>query len=180
MSMNTGFLVARADAFAALAHGSLNQRRKYSREPYIAHPRAVAEMVRGVPHTDEMLAAALLHDVVEDTRATLDDVRREFGSHVAGLVGELTERTSLADGNRAVRKAIAERRLGRACGEAKTVKLADLLDNAASIVPNDPGFARVYLAEMQRLLFALEGGDTRLFAQAWRAVENGWRTLARV
>lgn len=179
MSMNTGFLVARADAFAALAHGSLNQRRKYSREPYIAHPRAVAEMVRGVPHTDEMLAAALLHDVVEDTRATLEDVRREFGAHVARLVDELTERATLADGNRAVRKVIEERRLARACPEAKTVKLADLLDNAASIVPNDPGFARVYLAEMQRLLFALEGGDTRLLAQAWRAVENGWRSLVR-
>jgi (p)ppGpp synthase/HD superfamily hydrolase len=180
MSMNTGFLVARADAFAALAHGSLNQRRKYSREPYIAHPRAVADLVRGVPHTDEMLAAALLHDVVEDTRATLDDVQREFGSHVARLVDQLTDRAALADGNRALRKAIEERRLARACPEAKTVKLADLLDNTASIVPHDPSFARVFLAEMQRLLFALEGGDTRLLAQAWRAVENGWRTLARV
>ena len=178
MRTNTGFLVARADAFAALAHGSLNQRRKYTDEPYIAHPRAVADLVRSVPLSDEMLAAALLHDVVEDTRATLDDVRREFGGHVARLVDDLTDRATVADGNRAVRKVIEERRLARACPEAKTVKLADLLDNTASIVPHDPGFARVYLAEMQRLLFALEGGDTRLLARAWRAVEDGWRVLA--
>jgi (p)ppGpp synthase/HD superfamily hydrolase len=175
-------LVARAEAFAALAHGSIGRgtqtRRKYTNEPYIAHPRNVAALVREVPHTEAMVAAALLHDVVEDTSITLEDIRHVFGEEVARLVDELTERR--VPGNRAARKEFEASRLARASSEAKTVKLADLLDNCESIVPNDASFARVFLAEMQRMLFALEGGDPRLMARAWRALESGWRTLAAV
>lgn len=171
-------LVARAEAFAALAHGSVGQKRRYTNEPYIVHPRAVAALVREVPHTEAMLAAALLHDVVEDTSVTIDDIRQVFGDDVARLVDELTERRT--PGNRAARKEFEANRLARASEAAKTVKLADLLDNCESIVPNDASFARVFLAEMQRLLFALEGGDPSLMARAWRAVESGWRVLAAV
>lgn len=169
-------LVARADAFAALAHGSVNQVRKYTNEPYIVHPRAVAALVRQVPHTDTMVCAALLHDVVEDTPVTLDDVRRGFGDEVAAIVDALTERRIA--GNRSARKECEAARLARASSAAKTVKLADLIDNCESIVAGDAGFARLFLAEMQRLLFALEGGDPRLLARAWRSVEGGWRVLA--
>lgn len=168
--------VKRADAFAALAHGSIDQRRKYTNEPYVFHPRAVAALVRTVPHTEDMLIAALLHDVVEDTPVTCADVRSEFGGHVAAVVDQLTERRRGA--HRTERKNFEVMRLARAPREVKTVKLADLIDNAASIVAHDRGFARVYLAEMQRLVPALEGGDERLLALAWRSVENGWRTLA--
>ena len=61
-------LVIKADTFADLSHSG--QVRKYTGEPYIVHPREVATLVSTVAHTPEMLAAALLHDVVEDTPAT--------------------------------------------------------------------------------------------------------------
>jgi (p)ppGpp synthase/HD superfamily hydrolase len=73
--------------FATTAHASINQRRKYTGEPYIVHPIAVAELVRSVPHTPEMIAAAYLHDVVEDTPVTIEEIREEFGPQVAELVG---------------------------------------------------------------------------------------------
>ena len=63
-----------AKKFATHAHG--DQKRKYTLEPYIAHPAAVVELVRGVPHTEAMLCAAWLHDVVEDTPVTIDEVER--------------------------------------------------------------------------------------------------------
>lgn len=89
-------LEARAHAFATDAHGDIDQRRKYTGEPYIVHPIAVAELVRSVPHTPEMIAAALLHDVVEDTPVTIEGIETEFGARVAELVGWLTDVSGLA------------------------------------------------------------------------------------
>ena len=71
-------LEQRALAFARRAHESIDHRRKYTDEPYIVHPIAVAELVKSVPHTPEMVAAAYLHDVVEDTPVTI--VRPSGGS----------------------------------------------------------------------------------------------------
>ena len=79
-------LVANALTFATQAHGGINHVRKYTGEPFINHPVEVMEIVRSVPHTQEMLAAALLHDTIEDTPVTRDDIEREFGPMVAALV----------------------------------------------------------------------------------------------
>ena len=76
--------------FATEAHGS--QVRKYTGEPYITHPIAVADIVRTVEgHTEEMLVAAVLHDVVEDTDVTIDDICKEFGTVVGMYVEYLTD-----------------------------------------------------------------------------------------
>ena len=79
-------LVEKALQFASEAHGSIGQKRKYTGEDYIVHPIEVMEIVKSVPHTQEMLAAALLHDTVEDTPATFEDIEREFGHEVCILV----------------------------------------------------------------------------------------------
>jgi (p)ppGpp synthase/HD superfamily hydrolase len=79
-------LERRALEFAIAAHASIDQRRKYTGEPYIVHPIAVAALVRSVPHTPEIIAAAYLHDVVEDTPVTIEEIRAEFGDEVAALV----------------------------------------------------------------------------------------------
>lgn len=68
---------------ATAAHEGIGQVRKYTGEPYINHPAAVAELVSSVPHTPEMLAAAWLHDTVEDTPITLLDIELNFAGYRA-------------------------------------------------------------------------------------------------
>ena len=91
-------LVKRAAEFATSAHEG--QVRKYTGVPYIVHPIEVMEIVKTVDHDDEMLAAALLHDVVEDCGVTIEDIVKEFGSDVASLVSALTDVSKPEDGNR--------------------------------------------------------------------------------
>src|SRR4051812_16652618 len=131
-------LVERARAFATKAHASIDQRRKYTNEPYVGHPIAVARIVSTVPHDPEMLAAALLHDVVEDTPVTIEEIRTEFGDRVADMVSDLTDVSQPGDGNRAVRKALDREHTAQASPEAQTIKLADLIDNTKSITRHDP------------------------------------------
>ena len=100
---------SRALSFATAAHASIDQRRKYTGEPYIVHPVAVAEIVRSVPHTPEMIAAAYLHDVVEDTPVTIAEIESEFGSTISGLVGWLTDVSAPSDGNRRSRMRLRRR-----------------------------------------------------------------------
>lgn len=155
-----------ARLFATAWHESIGQKRKYTGEPYINHPAAVAELVRGVTHDESMLCAAWLHDVVEDTPCTLEQVETEFGSDVASLVEQLTDASKPTDGNRATRKAIDREHTAKASPRAKTIKLADLIDNSRSILALDPDFARVYLREKERLLEVLIEGDQTLYSMA--------------
>lgn len=159
-------LELRASVFAAVRHGEAGQVRKYTGEPYICHPAAVASLVRVVDHTPEMLAAAWLHDTIEDTDTTADELRDEFGREVADLVVMLTDVSKPGDGNRATRKALDRAHIAEASPAAKTIKLADLIDNTDSICSHDPDFAAVYLAEKRALLGVLEDGDATLWAAA--------------
>jgi (p)ppGpp synthase/HD superfamily hydrolase len=170
-------LVARADAFAAAAHGAIKHKRKYTGDDYIVHPREVAAIVATVPHTDEMLAAALLHDTVEDTGVTIETIRAEFGPIVAMYVADLTDVSRPSDGSRVVRKAIDLAHTATACADAKTIKLADLLSNTASIVAHDPGFARVYLKEKAAMLEVMTDGDATLLARAKATLAAGLAKL---
>lgn len=157
----------RARDFATHHHASIDQRRKYTGEPYIAHPAAVVELVRSVPHTEAMICAAWLHDVVEDTPATLNEVERVFGHEVATLVEMLTDVSKPTDGNRSKRKAMDRDHTAKSSPQAKTIKLADLIDNTRSIVTRDRNFAKVYLAEKSLLLEVLKDGDASLWEIAY-------------
>jgi len=150
--------------FATAAH--TGQKRKYTGEDYIVHPMEVAEIVKTVVHTPEMIAAALLHDVVEDTDASLEDILHRFGSAVADLVRDLTDVSQPEDGNRATRKALDRAHTAQASAAAKTIKLADLISNSRSIVEFDPKFAKVYLKEKALLLDVLTEGDEILLKKA--------------
>ena len=161
-----GDLIQRAREFASKAHASIDQRRKYTGDPYIVHPEAVAELVAATGAGTEVIAAAWLHDVVEDTPVTLDQVRGEFGDEVAKLVDDLTDVSRRNDGNRATRVAIDREHTSRADPRAKTVKLADVVHNLADIVEFDPKFAVTYLAEKERLLEVLQEGDASLKRRA--------------
>ena len=131
--------------FATKAHG--DQKRKYTNDPYIVHPIAVSEIVKTVAHTDEMVAAALLHDVVEDTDVTLDQIKDKFGSKVAELVGWLTDISRPEDGNRKTRKTLDREHSAQAPAEAQTIKVADLIHNTDSIERHDPSFWKIYKQE---------------------------------
>jgi hypothetical protein len=159
-------LIERARVYATKAHQRIDQRRKYSGQPYHVHLETVAEIVASVTDDAETIAAAWLHDTVEDTPATLEDIEHEFGVAVAELVEELTDVSKPSDGNRAQRKSIDRQHSAQASSRAKTVKLADLIDNCRDITRNDPRFAQVYLAEMAELLTVLANGDATLYKRA--------------
>lgn len=165
-------IVEKARVFATAAHAAAAQLRKYTNEPYIVHPREVAKIVGTVPHSYEMLAAAWLHDVVEDTGVTLETIRAEFGSSVADLVGWLTDVSRPEQGNRATRKAIDRAHTAMASADAQTIKLADLISNCTSIVEHDADFAKTYLEEKRLLLEVLTKGDRELFERAKNIVSK--------
>ncbi|WIJ24142.1 HD domain-containing protein [Devosia sp. RR2S18] len=171
--MDAASLERRALAFAAAAHGSINQRRKYTGEPYIVHPIAVAEIVRTVPHEGPMIAAALLHDVVEDTPVTIEEILNEFGREVGELVDWLTDVSGPADGNRRKRKHLDLLHTAKATPAAKTIKLADLIDNTRTTAKYDPSFWRVYKREKIALLEVLKEGDSTLWRRAAEAASQG-------
>lgn len=175
--MNIDELVDRAKEFAKEAHK--DQVRKYTGEPYFVHCEAVAKILQEndiyLEHfkIEEVVAAAYLHDTVEDCEVSISDIERIFGSNVAKMVYELTDKSRPQDGNRATRKKIDRDNLAKACYESKAIKLADLIDNTKSITKHDPKFAKVYLEEKRLLIKeALFDGPFSLKVQAIRLLEN--------
>lgn len=156
----------RARLFALAAHSANGQVRKYSGAPYWVHPYEVAEIVATVNHTDAMIAAAYLHDVVEDTCIDIDLIRDEFSDEIGDMVEWLTDISKKEDGNRAIRKAIDREHTKNADPNSKTIKLADIISNTISIKKNDPDFYKVYSTEMKALLEVLQEGDPTLFKYA--------------
>lgn len=168
-------LAVRAERFAIRAHGE--QKRKYTGEPYYYHLRAVSDIVRVREGTPEMIAAAWLHDVLEDTDTSHRELLAAFGEKVTRMVFDLTD--FAGEGNRAFRKEMDRNRLAASSSEAKTIKLADLIDNTRNIVPYDKNFARVYLAEKELLLPCLKGGDAVLWELAQETLEGAQRELVQ-
>lgn len=163
-------LELRAKEFAFHAHRG--QKRKYTLEDYIVHPAAVAEWVRKVPHTEGMLAAAWMHDTVEDCKIQIDEIHRLFGSTVAEYVGWLTDVSKPSDGNRAMRKAKDREHTSGAPPQVKTIKLADLIDNSRTITRYDQDFSVIYMREKKLLLPLLIEGDKSLFFIAQTLVDD--------
>lgn len=163
--MKQGPLIDEAKQLAGKAHEG--QFRKYSGMPYIIHPVEVATIVQTVEgHTDEMIAAALLHDVVEDTEYSFEDIAEAVSPEVAELVRGLTEVSQPQDGNRAVRKAKDRDFLAQQSAEVQTIKYADIISNTQDIRANDPKFAKVYIEEMKLLLQVMDKGDSKLREKA--------------
>src|SRR5262245_51957103 len=114
-------------------------KRKYTGEPYFNHLEAVAELVRGTGAPDKVIAAAYLHDTLEDTDTTFGELINHFGIAVATLVYEMTNAYPSRTGiNRAERKRKECARLAKCSPATHTIKLADIIDNTHSIVERDP------------------------------------------
>ncbi len=127
-------LLDRAIVFAVKAHAGTERRGKGF--PYIVHPMEAVEIVATITPDQELLAAAALHDVVEDTDFTADDIRREFGERIANLVvaesDVFVEGVSEEDSWHA-RKQAAIDRLAKAPHDAKIVAMGDKLSNMRAI-----------------------------------------------
>ena len=148
-------MVVEAKMFATAAHAAIGQKRKYSGDDYIVHPQRVAAIVERHGGTDEMIAAAWLHDTVEDTDVTPILITKMFGVDVADIVEGLTDISLPDDGNRAKRKSIDRMHSANASTEAQFVKCADIIDNSWDIAENDLSFAKVYKSEVFLLLNAM-------------------------
>ena len=166
-------MLDRAIEFATQAHKG--QFRKYTGEPYINHPLAVMEIVKGVPgHTEEMLVAAVLHDVVEDTDVSLMQIQEEFGSVVSELVLHLTDISTPEDGNRLKRKRKDAQWYAQGSAQAQTIKVADFIDNTKDIAQHAPRFWEVYKMEKLYALDLLQEADVDLWHQAHIIIKENW------
>lgn len=163
------------DALMLAIKAHKNQRRKYTGEPYVVHPIAVSKIVESVDHTPEMIAAALLHDVVEDTDITIQDICDQFGTVVGMYVHYCSEISEKKDGNRAFRKKMDADHYALGPAESQTIKIADLLSNAESIVEHDPKFFHsAFKHEKKYMLSVLTKADPKLREAAEKYLEIHW------
>ena len=133
---NPALLILKACDFAADKHHS--QRRKdQARTPYINHPLAVARVLanEGGVKDAEILAAAILHDTLEDTETTLDELEREFGARIAGLVAEVTDDKSLP---KPLRKQLQIDHAPYKSRGAALIKVADKICNLRDLAGSPP------------------------------------------
>ena len=145
--------IQHARMWAGMKHKG--QHRKYTGEPYFEHPLAVSELVREQGLSEKAIIAAILHDVVEDTDATLEEVWELFGEEVAEYVWYLTKPPEFV-GNRSIRKEHDRNRLAIAPEEVKFIKFYDVVHNAGSIKEHDPKFYESWRHEMQLLFLAMD------------------------
>ena len=128
-------LVKRAERFARERHDG-QFRKGAAREPYIIHLEEVASLVGNWGGSEESIAAAWLHDVVEDCPPTnLTDIAELFGDQIAGFVGELTDNKSLPKQRR---KALQLENACKKSPEATLVKLADKSSNVGALAKSPP------------------------------------------
>jgi guanosine-3',5'-bis(diphosphate) 3'-pyrophosphohydrolase len=123
-------LISRALAKATEAHAG-QIRNGSGGLPYIEHPRMVAATLAELGYPDEILAAALLHDVVEDSDATVEDLRAEFGGVIAGLVAALSDDESIESYRD--RKDEHRARVASVDGDALAIYGADKLTNMTTL-----------------------------------------------
>src|SRR5689334_16782350 len=159
-----------AQGFAMCAHR--NQRRKYEDLPYVVHCERVARLVAEYTSDASVIAAAFMHDVLEDTDVTADEMRRVFGDAVTDLVLEVTDVSRPEDGNRRIRKEKDKNHLAASSAGGATIKLADIIDNSDSIFAHDPKFARVYLGEAEAILSVIKHGNGALWQRAEATLAN--------
>lgn len=206
-------VVEKARVFAYAAHAAMGQKRKYTNEDYILHPMEVAEdvfrltMIEDPRFTDgtaratiEQVIAAILHDVIEDTRKFVDKdgnllkdpykvirsggivrleegitghlIGKEFGQTVRRITEGLTEVAMPWDGNRDSRVAMNKEHLAEQEPDVKTVKLADIKHNIKNIAFYDPSYAIRYIKEKRSYLEVLGEGDSILFGEVKAFIDD--------
>ena len=156
-------LIIKAATFAADKHR--NQRRKGAGNmPYINHPLGVANYITSLGGVTDanIICAALLHDTVEDTDTTYDELVHEFGPKIASIVAEVTDDKSLP---KVERKKLQVMNAPHKSYEAKVIKLADKLHNLTDLLTNPvwgPEITRGYFIWSFKVVEGLRGTNTPL------------------
>jgi guanosine-3',5'-bis(diphosphate) 3'-pyrophosphohydrolase len=129
-------LLLQALAFAAHKHRAQRRKDKEA-SPYINHPIALADVLANEGAVDDAatLAAAVLHDTIEDTETTYQELREHFGREIADVVMEVTDDKTLPKAERKERQVVHAPHLSQ---RAKLVKLADKICNLRDIASNPP------------------------------------------
>ena len=151
------------------------QFRKYNEEPYVIHPYRVVYkliMLDSELVTEPMLLAAMLHDTIEDTDTTEEELRIEFGPTVARLVQEVTNPSKGSKLSRAEKKKMDRDHLAVVSTEAKFIKLADRIDNLESMYDAPEDFKILYIKESKMLLEVLRGVSVPLEAAYEKVLEE--------
>jgi len=138
-------------------HAHEGQVRKYTGEPYVEHCFSVADnvFISMREPTPELVYSAYLHDTVEDTDVTQEEIHQKFGDLVSEYVWYLTKPPEFV-GNRAKRKELDRARLASAPPELRMVKICDLMHNAPSIREHDKDFWSTWKVEAIQLLEAMD------------------------
>ena len=175
--------------FADKAHG--DQTRKYTPERYIVHPVRVMNILTAYTDDTAVLAAALLHDVLEDTSTTVEDIRNFLSpiledqevDKTVRLTIELTDvytKVNYPRLNRRQRKNKEVERLHLISAEGQTIKYADILDNSIEIVEQDPDFAKVFLHEAKSILRKMDKGHLELYEKVYHTVDALLEQLRKI
>ena len=165
------------------------QVRKYTNEPYHAHPLEVAKIVS--EYQDDCVEIALCHDLFEDTKCDFTMLynklvkigyERRLSYKICNNVKELTDVFTVEDYpsfNRKWRKEKESIRLGDISYKSQSVKYADLINNTISIVENDKAFAKTYLSEKEAILKVMNSGNSVLFCNCLKTLQNSLNKLAQ-
>lgn len=181
MLMSLGEVVEKVKMFADEAHG--DQMRKFAKERYIVHPIRVMEIVRDYSQELPLLAASLLHDVLEDTKVTPDELKHFLDSvmdqresdRTLQLVIELTDvyvKARYPKLNRRTRRTREAERMSDVSSDAHTIKYADIIDNVLDISKHDTDFALPYMRESKQLLQHMTKGNPGLYERALSVINE--------
>lgn len=181
-------IVEKAKEWAHAAHDSIGQKRKYSGDNYWVHTDRVADALKEAGESEEVQAAGHLHDDLEDVadkNVKFNEAAMliDFGTKITELVKEVTNvytKENYPNLNRAERKRLEHKRLSTISKEAKSIKLADIIDNVTGVIDNDIGFGKVFVFEKSQLLVYLRDGNESLYKKATKAVADEIAKLSKL
>ena len=170
-----------AIAFAADKH-RFQKRKDTAGTPYINHPIQVALTLidTGEETHDDLLVAAVLHDTIEDTQTTPEEISEKFGPAVLNLVLEVTDDKTLP---KEERKRLQVLNAAKKSAWARKLKLADKICNVTDIIHNPPGHWPLdrklqYLAWAEQILKEIEGTNAKLENKLQELIHEGRRVFA--
>ena len=178
--MNNLKTLAQAISFAAKKHKA-QKRKGADNEPYINHPLEVLNLLTGVGGVEDfdILIAAVLHDTIEDTATTKEEISEYFGENVCKMVLELTDDKSLP---KATRKQLQIEHAPHISDGAKQIKLCDKISNIRDVTENPPHDwsnerRREYVEWGEKVIAGLRGANENLENYFDRLTETARQSL---